>query len=109
MKNQGTIHKRRNKAINIQADHKEAWKISLKYSEKLILNKDKYDLYDKCFVCYNQFMNELKNKKLNTENKKYTQIWDTLLNTINHKEDFMQRAIHILHLTNVKKINKISY
>ena len=96
--------KRRRIEINDKINYYEAWEISYKYSNKLIQKIDHNNLYILCYITYENYMNELKHKKLNIKNKKYTQIWDTMINTVKIEKN-MKKAVYLLHQTNIQRLN----
>jgi len=104
-----TFGKDRDRLISFQKKsmNNNIWKISTKYSNLLMkhLHTNKLDNY--CFVIYGQYINELNanNININIHKKVYIQIWLTLINSIK-KEKNMKLAIHQLHLTNVKHLNR---
>ena len=97
--------KRRIQSIHDQNNYYEAWNVSYKYSSYLIKKINHKDIHILCYNIYNQYMNELKNKKINNKNqsKKYIQIWNTMINTL-FKQN-IKKSINLLHLTNLKNKN----
>ena len=96
--------KRRINAIKDQNDYHEAWRISRKYSNTIMKHIDSEDLYDMCFMYYYQYMNELQANRFDVK-KNYTQVWDTMLNTVSKGNDNMKGSIRLLHQTNVQRTN----
>ena len=100
---------RRRLEMQHKVDYNEGWNLSYQYSSILIDNITDEDLYNLCCVNHSQFMNELKRKGINKE-KNYTQVWDTMLNTVydkkNKNENIKKAAIRLLHQTNQQRIYK---
>ena len=98
--------------VNKQVRYHQAWKISLKYSAMLMNNIDKYnDLHDVVRGIYKQYISELNTHKLvATKDKKYIQIWETVMNTIqnNNNTKLHKGSIKLLHQTNVQRVDRIS-
>ena len=87
-------------------DVKQAWNISKKYSSILMDNQNNDNFIDMFYTIHGQFLSELRNKKLNRNNKKnYIKSWNTVLNTIhkNPKVTVKRGSIKLLHQTNVKR------
>jgi hypothetical protein len=97
--------KRRTDSLINQLQNYESWSISYKYSSLLIKKIDSEDIYEICFTVYRQYLNELKYKKLNMK-KNYTQIWETMINTLIKGNNGIKGPIHILHQTNQQRIHK---
>ena len=97
--------KKRNTSIETQFNTSEAWKLSYKYSTKLLKDIDKVNIYLLCNIVYNQYMIHLRYKKIFKKNKKYVQIWNTMLNTIKQEKN-MKMSIRLLHLTSIKRHEK---
>ena len=79
--------KRRNKSQIIQNNYFEAWKLSYKYSTILLKKINHEDIYLLCFSIHEDYLNELKNKKIiksnkGNKNKNYIQVWNTMLNSM---------------------------
>jgi len=91
--------KRRSEAFNQERINNQCWEASLKYSNMLIKNIDSKDLYSISASIYGQYMGELKSRSLPMENKNYTQIWTTMLNSIK-RGNHSRMAIKLLHQTN---------
>ena len=85
--------------------YKEAWNISKKYSQVLINNITKKHIFDLIHEVYKQYINELKHKQINYKDKRYHQIWETMLQTNlrNPKYEICVSSIRILHQTNVQR------
>ena len=93
-----------------QQRYHQAWKISLKYSVMLMNNIDKYnDLHDVVRGVYRQYISELNTHKLiATKDKKYIQIWETVMNTLqNNNTKLHTGSIKLLHQTNVQRVDRI--
>jgi len=90
--------------MNHQIKNKEAWKVSKKYSEILINNLDK-DILIFSYEIYKQYINELKFKKILYKDRKYNQVWITMLNTISKNPNYKKciSSIRILHQTNIQR------
>ena len=56
-------------------------------------------------TCYHQYLNELQSRKLPRQNKKYIQIWETMINTSNKRLDRNKQSVKLLHQTNVQRNN----
>ena len=98
----------RHKEFIIKQDYHEAWSISLKYSKILIEHEKNNEYFNLAENIYHQYISELKLKKLDfTKKKNYVQIWNTMINTINHNEkiNVCRSAIKLLHQTNVQRCN----
>lgn len=74
-----------NRKIEIERNYnlKRGWNISHKYSSILIDNLEKIDI-DKIMSIYGIFITELKSQKLEYNNKKYINCWETMINTYNN-------------------------
>ena len=67
---------------------------------------DHNDLYSICSVVYGQYMNELRNKKLNyKDSKNYVQIWNTMMNTV-LKNVNSKSSVRLLHQTSQQRCYK---
>ena len=97
--------KQRNKSLESQFNTYEAWRLSYKYSKQLQKDIDKQNIYSLCGIVYNQYMIHLRYKKISIKNKKYVQIWNTMLNTIKQEKN-MKMSIRLLHLTSIKRHEK---
>ena len=97
--NKGT---RRKASILMKNKHDECWRISLRYSKSLIKNINSPDLYTICLGTYSQYQKELSSKGLPLENKKYIQVWETMVNTVK-KGEKSQMAVRLLHQTNCQR------
>ena len=96
MKN--TIKKDKRRKISLQdyKNYHNAWRLSHKYSSKLLKHIDNKNFYDLCEMYYSQYMNEINNHDYN-KNRNYIQIWDTMINT------GTRESIRLLHQTNVQR------
>ena len=96
--------KRRRSEMQRQADYNEGWKLSYQYSSILMNNIDSGDLYTICCSERGEFLHELKVNGL-SGNKKYTQIWLTMLNTVYDKKNKNNHraAVRLLHQTNQQR------
>ena len=91
--------------INYTKYH-ESWEISHKYTKILMKSIDHNDLYSICSVVYGQYMNELRNKKLNyKDSKNYVQIWNTMMNTV-LKNVNSKSSVRLLHQTSQQRCYK---
>ena len=97
--------KRRSESYFNESLNEECWNISLKYSQQLYNNIDRPDLYQRSLTCYHQYLNELQSRKLPCKNKKYIQIWETMINTSNKRLDRNKQSVKLLHQTNVQRNN----
>ena len=106
MSNTITKDHRRRYETNLMDNYHEGWKLSYQYSTILMDNITDENLYNLCCVNHSQFMNELKRKGINKE-KNYTQVWDTMLNTVydkkNKNENIKKGAVRLLHQTNQQR------
>ena len=96
----------RNSEMNNFNNVKEVWNISKKYTTILMDNQNNDNFIDMFYTIHAQFLSELKNKRLNRNNKKnYIKLWNTVLNTIhnNSKLTAKRGAIKLLHQTNVQR------
>ena len=93
--------KKRMLSLQYDKDNKEIWNISLKYSTILMNNKSKLDTIFSSV--YGEYINELKMKKLNHNNKnlKHIMIWETLSNNLKKIHNDHMLSLQILHLTNI--------
>ena len=101
----------RSKEISNFNGVKDAWEISKKYTTILMKNQKNDDFITIFTVIHNQFISELRNKKLNrTSKKNYIQCWNTTLKTLmkNPKINIQRAAIRLLHQTNIQKCYKYS-
>ena len=96
-----TKDRRRTEAFNLKWINGECWKTSLKYSNMLIKNIDSNDLYSISSSIYGQYMSELQSKGLPIKDKKYMQVWSTMINTVK-KGNHSRAAIKLLHQTNLQ-------
>lgn len=98
----------RGSEMNNFNDVKQAWNISKKYTTILMDNQNNDNFIDMFYTIHGQFLSELRNKKLNRNNKKnYIKSWNTVLNTI-HKNPKVtvtvkRGSIKLLHQTNVQR------
>ena len=96
----------REKEFINQQNNLECWNISKKYST-ILMDHEKNNVYfDLASNIYHQYISELKLKKKNTgKNKNYIQIWNTMINTINHNDkiNVCKSSIKLLHQTNVQR------
>ena len=90
------------KAQQQKADYYECWALSKKYSGVLMENIKANDLYLLCETVHGQFLSELNGNNLNTNNKTYTQVWITMVNTVK-KGNKSRAAIRLLHQTNCQR------
>jgi len=84
----------------------EIWKISKKYSTVLMNHENKNEHLDIYANIHYQYISELKYKGFDIRNKKnYIQVWDTMINTVNHnpKIDVQRASIKLLHQTSVQR------
>jgi len=91
-------------------DCHRAWTISLKYSVYLMNNIDKsIDVYSLVTQIYKQYISELQSNKLvSNKDKKYIQVWNTVINTLrNINVKLHKRSIKLLHQTNVQRVDRI--
>ena len=96
----------RGKELQKQQKYRDAWNISKKYTEILMMNSENDKNLNMCFSIHSQFMNELKTRGLPINKKiNYVQCWDTLLRTLlrNPKINVQRGAIKLLHQTNVQR------
>jgi len=95
-----TVEKDKRRKISLQnyKNYHDAWKLSHKYSSRLIKHIGNENFYDLCAMYYSQYMNEINNRGYNNnKNKNYIQIWNTMINT------GTRESIKLLHQTNVQK------
>ena len=97
-----TKDKRRSEAFNRGWVNNECWKTSLKYSNMLVKNINSVDLYSISASIYGQYMSELQSRRLPMKDKKYIQVWSTMLNTIKKGKHY-RMAIKLLHQTNLQR------
>jgi len=93
-----------------QQRYHQAWRISLKYSVILMNNVDKYpNLHDFVRGVYKQYISELNTHKLvETKDKKYIQVWNTVINTLrNNNTKLHKGSIKLLHQTNIQRVDRI--
>jgi len=90
--------------LNNMMKYREGWELSNKYSKILMNHIMNDNLYEISLTIYSQYMNELKNKKINTS-KNYVQIWETMINTIRKGKSCPLRSIRILHQTSQQRTN----
>ena len=100
-----TIEKDKRRTISYvnQLKYKESWNISYKYSSILMKNIDNENIYEICLTIYHQYLNELKFKDLNMK-RNYTQIWETMINTIRVCKGNEISSIRLLHQTNCQRV-----
>ena len=102
MKDTISVNKRRNIAFLQKENYNECWKISHKYSSVLMKNINSDDLYSISASIYGQYMSELQSRRLPMKDKKYIQVWSTMLNTIKKGKHY-RMAIKLLHQTNLQR------
>ncbi len=86
--------------------YNEAWKISKKYTSILMEHEDNNDHFKIAPNIYSQYLSELQLKNIDRNIKqRYVQIWETMINTVNHnlKVDVCRAAIKLLHQTSVQR------
>ena len=90
--------------MNEKQKYHEAWKISKKYTIILMDHEKDNKFFDIASSIYSQYLAELKDKKLSLK-KNYIQVWETMINTVNHniKEDVCRAAIKLLHQTSIQR------
>ena len=88
--------KRRKESLQNNYNYRNAWKLSHKYSSRLIKHINNENFNDLCEMYYSQYMNEINNHGYN-KNRNYIQIWDTMINT------GTRESIRLLHQTNVQR------
>ena len=88
-----------------KAKYNKAWKISEKYSTILIDHENNNIHFEIAPNIYSQYLSELRLNKIQIRNKNYTQIWETMMNTVNNnpKQSVCRAAIKLLHQTSVQK------
>ena len=93
-----TIEKDKRRKISLQdyKNYHNAWKLSHKYSSRLVKNINNENYYELSKMYYSQYMNEINNHGYN-KNRNYIQIWNTMINT------GTKESIRLLHQTNIKK------
>ena len=96
--------KRRAEGLQIKADHYECWEISLRYSNALMKNIKSNDLGLLCDTIYGQYLHELEYKNLDTKDKNYVQIWETMINTVKKWKGNEISSIRLLHQTNCQRV-----
>jgi len=82
---------------------KDVWNISKKYSSILMDNDNSINMF---YTIHEQFLSELRKKRLDRNNKKnYIKLWNTVLNTVhkNPKLEIQRASIKLLHQTNVQR------
>ena len=85
---------------------KDVWNISKKYSSILMDNQDNDNFINMFYTIHEQFLSELRKKRLDRNNKKnYIKLWNTVLNTVhkNPKLEIQRASIKLLHQTNVQR------
>lgn len=97
-----TKDNRRSNAFNQEWVNNECWNSSLKYSNMLIKNIDSDDLYSISASIYGQYMSELQSRRLPIKDKKYMQVWITMINTVK-RGNHSRKAIKLLHQTNLQR------
>ena len=105
MKDTQRKDKRRSAEYQVKSDYYECWSISKRYSGFLIEKMDSSKSIDFNILCKSvtsQYMSELVGKNLETVNKNYTQVWQTMLNTVAKGEN-TRLAIKILHQTSCQR------
>ena len=90
--------KRRKIALQNYKNYHNAWKLSHKYSSRLVKHISNENFYNLCEMYYSQYMNEINNHRYN-KNRNYIQIWNTMINTRTRE------SIRLLHQTNVQRTN----
>jgi hypothetical protein len=96
----------REKELQKKNRNRDAWSISNKYTDILMLHSDGDRNINMCFAVHSQFMNELNTRGIpHNKKKNYVQCWDTLLNTLlrNPKIIVQRAAIKLLHQTSVQR------
>ena len=85
--------------------YNKAWKISEKYSTILMEHENNNIHFEIAPNIYSQYLSELRLNKINIRNKNYTQIWETMMNTVNNnpKQSVCRAAIKLLHQTSVQR------
>ena len=96
--------KRRRLEMQRKVDYNGGWKLSYKYSSILMNKLDSVDLYTICCSVREEFLHELKVNCL-PDNKNYTQVWLTMLNTVYDKKNKNNHgaAVRLLHQTNQQR------
>lgn len=100
------MHYNRSKEFKSFNTVKESWDISKKYTTILMNNQENDNFIDMFYTIHSQFLSELRNKRLDRNDKKnYIRCWNTAKNTItkNPKLEIQRRVIKILHQTNVQR------
>ena len=105
MKDTISKDKRRISAIQQYNNYHRAWRISCKYSKMLVKNINNDNLYEISLTIHKQYMTELYNNQCNM-NKNYTQVWDTMLNTVQKNNDNMKGSVRLLHQISVQRTHK---
>jgi len=94
--------KNRNNSKLIENNYYEAWNISYKYSSILLKKISHEDIFLLCFSIHKQYLNELKNKKINyNKDKNYIQVWNTMINSM--KKNYNLSSIRLLQQTSVQR------
>ena len=99
------IHYERKKTFKV----KEAWKVSKKLSQILIDHINDKDIIQLSNQLYNEFLGEMKRRKIKLNKSNYNQVWITMINIVkNNPKDKMKRmSIRLLHQTNIQRYNKL--
>ena len=96
----------REKELHKQKKYHEGWNISKKYTDILMLHSENDRNIDMCFAIHSQYMNELRDKKLNyQDSKNYVQVWNTMMNTVLKNVD-SKGAVRLLHQTSQQRSYK---
>jgi len=95
---------RRRLEMQHKVDYNEGWKMSYQYSSILMDKIDSTNLYIICCSIRDEFLHELKVHGL-SDNKNYTQVWLTMLNTVYDKKNKNnpKASIRLLHQTNQQR------
>jgi hypothetical protein len=85
---------------------RDAWNISLKYSNILMDNSKDDKFFNIYLTIYGEYLSELKRKRIYFKDKNYVKIWETMVNTQlrNPKRDVRAGSIKLLHQTNVQRL-----
>lgn len=102
-----TYRNNRHKEYKNYINKRNAWLISLEYSEKLYKLKDKHNIIDIIYNIYNEYIHKLKSNKLSIQsNYKYINIWKTLINTMNNPKNNIKKIREsVCQLNYVNNIN----
>ena len=98
--------KRRSNSQFNEKNYYEAWKLSYKYSTFLLKKINHEDIYLLCFSIHEEYLNELKNKKIiksnkGDQNENYIQVWKTMLNSM--KKNYNISSIRLLQQTSQQR------